>query len=278
MVLFAAPAVLSADSVDEAIALYNKQDFAGACANLKILVANEPQNPRAWHYLGMSTLFAGGPDAIDQALPAMEQAAKLAREDSEILENYGEVAIEYASRHTSIPAALRGRDALESCLKLDPNNLRAREVLYNFYTQAPWPIGSRSKANAQLDQIRQRDQTRAQLILINAKIQAKAYPEAFAQCDEFLQKYPHEPLVLIQYGFAAVLSGLNSERGLACLQGVVTLDSYPKNAPAPTNAWHWIGNLQERLGHRDEARTAYQRALELDPKNKWAQEGLARVK
>ena len=271
------PSLAWAAPLDDARALSEQKHYAEASVILKKLVTDEPQNAQAWYLLGIATFSTDGSDGADHALPMMEKAAKLAPQDAQIQEQYGEVCLAYAGKHTSIPTALRGRDALDNCLKIDPNNLTAREVLYNYYTMAPWPIGSSGKAATQLEQIRKRDAARAQAIVTSAKINTKHYAEAFALCDETLAKNPQDANALVQYGFAAVLSGQNTERGISCLQNYLAVTPPPPRGPAPTFAWHWIGNLQERLKHRDGARVAYEQALKLDPTNHWASEGLARL-
>jgi Flp pilus assembly protein TadD len=44
----------------------------------------------------------------------------------------------------------------------------------------------------------------------------------------------------------------------------------PNNSPAYTN----LGNAHFKLGHKDEARRAWKRAIELDPSNEKAQRSL----
>ena len=47
---------------------------------------------------------------------------------------------------------------MEKAIQLDPDNLDAREGLFQYYTQAPFFVGgSASKAAAQLEEIRRRD-------------------------------------------------------------------------------------------------------------------------
>ena len=184
----------------------------------------------------------------------------------------------HAQKHTSLSSAKRGREALEAALKIDPENLKAREILYNFYTHAPWPIGSSAKAAAQLEEIRKRSPNRALAISLGPKISAKLFDEAFKVCDEMLAKNEEDTLALFQYGRVAAISGQNLERGIACLHKYIALAPKSSDAPSIANAWGRIGNIEQKRSHAEEARTAYKKALELEPNNKAAAAALASVK
>src|SRR2546422_709225 len=79
----------------------------------------------------------------------------------------------------SISAALKGRDAMEKAVALDPAYLDAHDGLFQFYQRAPWPIGGTSRAAAHLEEIRKRDPDRATVLEAIAKTNAKDYAAAF---------------------------------------------------------------------------------------------------
>ncbi|MSU25120.1 MAG: tetratricopeptide repeat protein [Opitutus sp.] len=264
--------------LDDAIKLYDAKQFPAARAAFEHLTAAEPANAVACYYLAQTLRRRGDATGLEEASKWFEKASTLAPTNATYLAEHGTAMMLLAQKKTSISAATRGRDLLEKSLALDPANVDARETLYQYYQQAPWPIGSSSKATAQLEEIRQRDPDRATVILVSQKVSAKDYPAAFQLLDATLAKNPANYTALYFYGRTAAISGLNLERGRACLEQCLTLTPPSSTAPAPTFVWNRLGQLQEKLGHRTEARTAYESALKLDPTNQPAADALAKLK
>ena len=279
--LFSLTLVLAARTLaaplDDAVALYHNKKHDEARAALEAIVAAEPQNARALYFLGLVTAQRQDAKALEAALPYLEKATRLDAKNPQVLVSYGQICLLHAAKHTSLGSANRGRDALNAALQLDPDNLEARQTLYEFYLQAPWPIGSSGKAHAQLEEIRKRDADRAMVISINTKVKAKQFDEAFKICDEMLAARPDHALALFHYGRTASISGQNLERGLTCLNAYIALAPKTPGSPSLANAWGRIGNIQEKLGRAPEARTAYETVLQLDPTNKPAATALANL-
>lgn len=279
LLAFTLAATAFATPTDDAVALLKEGKLADGRAALEKITVAEPENARACFFLAQ-VIVRGGDRAkvIDAALPWLEKATKLAPNDAEILAAYGRVSMEFAGLHTSLSAASKGREALEAALKLNPADLDAREVLYQYYTQAPWPIGSSSKAAVQLDEILKRDPRRGALLSINAKIRAKDYAAAFKLCEELLAKDANDWLALYHYGRAASIAGQNMEKGLAVLKKYLELSPTAPGAPRPANIWGRIGNIREKQGDIAAAREAYQTALKFEPNSKSAATALAALK
>src|SRR5262249_26131969 len=159
------------------------------------------------------------------------------------LADFGGASLELADRTRSPAAASRGRDALEKSLTLDPENLDAREGLYQFYMQAPWPLGSGRKAEAHLAEIRKRDSDRALAIVATVKVNEKDFSGAFATCEDALAKNPNRYVALFQFGRTAALSGERLERGLELLQKCLTLEPPGSTAPGRGAVWICIGDI-----------------------------------
>lgn len=269
---------LSAASVDEALTLWKQNKLAETRAAFQAIVAAEPANAPAHYYLGLILLQSGGPKAVDEALPLLEKATTLAPNNADYLAIYGEAALAYAQRHTSLSSAKRGRDALEAALNINPDHLSAREMLYRFYAQAPWPLGSKPKAETHLVELRKRSPNRAMAISFEPQIKTKHFDEIFQTCEDLLAKNPDDGVALFQYGRTAALSGKNADRGIECLQRYIALALKFPDAPSLANAWGRIGNIEQKRGRADEARVAYKKALELEPNNKMTAAALASVK
>ncbi len=268
----------AAPSLEDAIALYQKSEYTQARAMLEQVIAAQPNNAEACYYMALIAAQPADAAAFESAVKWISRAIQLDPRNSKYEGTLGGDSLQLAGKTRSYSDAMRGREAMEKAIALDPNNLDAREGLMQFYTEAPWPIGSSSKAQTQIEEIRKRDYIRGTALMVQARTTAKDYAAAFRLCDEVLAKHPDDYTGLFQYGRTAAISGEHLERGLACLQKCLTLPT-PSPAAAPhTNVWMRIGNVQEKMGHRDDARAAYESALKLDPQNRSALEGLGRVK
>jgi len=282
--LLAAPVLCSAaDDFATARNLLQARKYAEAGKILARIVAADPKNAQACHYLGLACKARRSLPAYEKALKWLAQAVALAPGDAGCLADYGGTSLEFAGmiRATSLTRALgyatRGRDAMEKSLTIDPENLNAREGLFRFHTQAPWPIGSGSKAAAQLAEIRKRSPDRALRLGVQTSFGTKDYASSFTLSDKAMAGNPENYLALCFYGQTAAISGLRLERGLACLQKASSLPSQVQNGFSKSNAWFYPGNIQERLKRVAEARNAYETALSIDPDNKLAAGALARI-
>lgn len=268
----------SAAPLDDAVALYNAKKYPDARAALEKIAASDPANAAASYYLGQTLEHRGDNKALDDALPWLEKAAKLEPKNTEYLLGYGEVCLLLASNHTSVTLATKGRDTLETVVTLDPNNLDAREALLQYYDRAPWPLGSSSKAAAQLEEIRRRDPDRGTVLGAILKVNAKDYTGAFKICDDALAKNPADYVALYHYGRTASFSGQNIERGMQCLKKCLTLTPPGPAVPPHWSVWYRLGTLEEKLHHPAEARADYEEAFKLEPNSKQVNDALAKLK
>lgn len=234
-----------ATPLDDAIALYKEKKTPEARAALETITTAEPQNAEACYYLGLTLLRTRDPKLLESAVDWFKKAVDLQPENVAYLFEYGGNSLNLAGKTRSLGTANRGRDALEKVIKLDPAHLSAHEALYQFYEQAPWPIGSSSKASSHLDEIRKRDPDRALIILVSTKTKSKDYAEAFKLCDEALVKNPDNYIVLMLYGQTAITSGQNLDLALLRFNKCLTLTPPPK-ATGPAYVYWRIGQLQEK--------------------------------
>jgi tetratricopeptide (TPR) repeat protein len=166
IVVFAPASLRASPELDAAIALVEQKQFASARAALEKIVAVESQNAVAYHYLGRA--FNAGADKVstEQAVKWLGRAAELEPQNATYLAAHGRALLQLAGQSKSLSAATTGRDVLEKAVALNPGQLDAREALFRFYQLAPWPLGSRAKADAHLAEICQRDRIRGSALLV----------------------------------------------------------------------------------------------------------------
>jgi tetratricopeptide (TPR) repeat protein len=264
--------------LDDALVLYQAQKYSEAKAAFEKLVAAEPKNAAACYYLGMTLRQPGGVAALQVALPWLQKAAELAPDNADYVADYGGTALQVAAANRSFLTAVRGRDAMEKALRLDPSDLDARQGLFEFYTQAPWPLGSAPRAAVHLAEIAKVDPGRAMALNARLKADARDYAAAFRLCAELLERDPVNFAALYEFGRTAALSGQKLELGRVRLDQALRLPRPSPASPSAVDIWRQIGAIEEQLGHRTEARLAYEAAIALEPADVEAVAALRRVK
>ncbi len=260
-----------------AVQLFRARRYPEALPLLEKIVAAEPNNAAAHHYLGRTLTARNDNAAFAAGLPYLARATELEPDNATYHGIYGGTSLQYAGRTQSVTAALRGRDAMLRAIELNPDYLDAREGLFQFYQRAPWPLGSQAKAESQLAEIRRRNPDLATVLSVTSRINARDFPGAFAVCDEVLSQHPDHYAALYHYGRCASISGQNLDRGLASLQRCLTLEPPSPASPSHSNVWHRIGTIHAQQGRAAEARAAFAEALRLDPSNQQATTALAEL-
>lgn len=272
------PAAAAPSEFEAALALIKDKRYPEAQDALEKVVAADPKNAAACHELGLLLKQRNDNGSFEAAVKWLAKAVELDPNNALYLGDFGGSSLQLASRSNSISAATKGRDAMEKAVALDPEYLDAREGLVQFYLRAPWPLGSSTRAETHLAEIRKRDPDRAAILSAGEKTKAKDYAAAFKLCDEVLARKTDHYLALYNYGRTASISGQNLEHGLECLQHCLKISPPTPASPTHSNVWQRIGNIQEQLKHPDEARKAYESALKLDPANTAASSALAKLK
>ena len=109
--------------------------------------------------------------------------------------------------------------------------------------------------------------------------QKKDWTQAFAALDRALALDGNFPFALYQVGRSAALSGYELERGENCLRTYIAMPVREELENPSLAAAHFrLGNILEKKGDRAGARSEYETALAIDPKQKLAREALAKLK
>jgi tetratricopeptide (TPR) repeat protein len=210
--------------------------------------------------------------------------------------------------------ARRIKGEFDRAAQLDPSSIEARHGLIQFYSQAPGVMGgSMDKAKEQAREIgklnamrghfematllsREKDTSGVEreleaavaaaspdsiigsLTLANYYGNQKRWADAFAIYDRIIKEHPADVNGHFQYGRAAAISGENMERGATELRHY--LANAPKDAPIVTVAGaHWrLGMIAEKEGKKDVARSEYQTAVSINPRNLDAKKALDALK
>jgi tetratricopeptide (TPR) repeat protein len=208
--------------------------------------------------------------------------------------------------------ARRTRAEFERALELDSTYVAAREGLLRYYLAAPGVFGGSVErareqalaiarlnpyrgglAHASVAQavkdtaalIRAHEELAVQfpdsatpwLVLANVHAVRRDWPATWAAVDALERADPGRPLAQYAIGRTAAESGEQLDRGEAALRAYLALAPGPAE-PSPAAA-HWrLGLIAEKRGDGDEARRAYEAALQVDPTFSQARAGLARVR
>lgn len=208
--------------------------------------------------------------------------------------------------------ARKTKNAWETALALEPDNLDVRDDLITYYTRAPGFLGgSKEKALEMALEIKKRNPYRGSMAAANlcaaekdsvcverdlremvtsypdsATVYAslavfyanqKQFDKAFAVLDQRLRTKPNELTTLYQVGRTASLSGRNLDRGEQALKTYLASPT-PERGPAPAGVHYRLGMIYEKKGAKDLAREEYRTTLQLSPKHENALKALAGLK
>jgi tetratricopeptide (TPR) repeat protein len=207
--------------------------------------------------------------------------------------------------------ARRIKAAFERAVELDPELLDAREGVLQFHLFAPAVMGGdKAEARRQQREIARRDPARGHVAAANIAwsnrdtatterelraaigvqpdslaatatlasrlVSWKRSDEAFTLWDRYLARQPNSVPARYQYGRLAAITGTNLPQAERHFRAILAIDAWPEatwSMPSRAVAHARLGDVLRQQGKRDEARTAYDRALALDPNSQVAKDG-----
>lgn len=296
------------------IAHYNARRWAEAHTFFAAAVKAQPKNADAALWYG-KTLIAE--DKAGDAEDWFTTAANLAPRSSEAqlwLARALGIQAQRANVLRQPFIARHMKSVVDKAIELDGDNLDARELRWQFYTMAPGVMGgSDEKARAEIAEILRRNKYRGQLLSVTAFSRAKDaaavdrtlksliadYPdslspvsayaswladqgraaEAFATVEGYQRRRPSDPVSLYLIGRVAAASGQQLDRGEEALRKYLGAAPAPApNIPSLSNAHVRLGGIAQRRGNTAAARTEFELALKLDPRNGQAKRALSALK
>ena len=301
--------VLQAQSVEQGIQLFNARKHPEARA---VLLPHAESDANAAYYLGRIEMEN---DDAGKAVDWFERAVKLNPKSAVYYDWLGRAYGTQAQRASKFRLpflAKKTKNAWETALALDPDNLDVRDDLITYYTRAPGFLGgSKEKAREMALEIKKRNQYRGSIAAANLcavdkdtvcverelrgmvtsypdsatvyaslaafYVNRKQFDRAFSVLDQRLRAKPDELTTLYQVGRTASLSGQNLDRGEQALKTYLA-GPIPERGPAPAHVHYRLGTIYDKKGAKDLAREEYRTALQLNPRHEEAQKALAALK
>jgi tetratricopeptide (TPR) repeat protein len=207
--------------------------------------------------------------------------------------------------------AARARDMLDKAVAIDPASFEAREARTEYLMEAPGIAGGGiDKARAEARAAKRVSPYRGALLV--GRVEEKAgnaaaaeaeyrallasfpdssgarealttlyqsqsrWDEAFRIIDDRLRANPNDYAMLYQLGRAAALSGQRLEAGEEALRRYLARDNARKAFEGTVH--YRLGTIRERRGDAQSARSEYELAIALDPRNVAAKRALERLR
>jgi tetratricopeptide (TPR) repeat protein len=301
--------VLEAQSIEQGVQLFNVRKYPDAKA---ALLPFGERDANAAYYLGRIEMEN---DDAGKAAEWFERAVKMNPKSALYYDWLGR-AYGMQAQHANVFRlpflAKKTKNAWETALVIDPDNLDVRDDLIIFYTRAPGFVGgNKEKGREMALEIKKRNPYRGSIAAANlcaadkdtlcverelqgmvttypdspavfAALAAfyanqKQFDKAFALLDERLRTKPSEATTLYQVGRTASLSGQNLDQGEQAFKTLLANPS-PGRGPAPASVHYRLGMIYEKKGNKDLAREEYRAALQLQPSHQEAKKALAALK
>lgn len=276
-VLFSIALVAQAPLVDQGRALVDKNENKAAVDVLTKAVAAAPNSAEAHYQLGRA---------------------------------YAQMA-QHASFLTQASIAPKAKEELETAVRLDPNHLKARFDLMQYYVFAPGIAGgSMDKAQEQANEIKRRDayqghrawalidnyrkkpelarkewidfvreqpsSSKARLALGAQYLVERNLPAAATEFEAAAKLDPNNTQVWFRTGQIAALTGTNLPNGEQALRKYLATTPKPEELPL-FRAHYWLGLVLEKSGRKADAKASYTTSLSMNPEQKDVGEALKRV-
>jgi tetratricopeptide (TPR) repeat protein len=313
MLIYGACAVRAESNVpEEARTAFAAGDYAKAIEVLNRAAASSPRDD-AVQYLLARCYFES--EQFDRAIPATEKAISIDAKNSAYHELLGRAYGEKADRSgwfSALSLAKKARKEFEIAVQLDARNFSAMQALIEFDCSAPGIAGGgEDKARSEIDKLSTLDAAEGRYAAGNCRRQKKDFDAADAEFRKALALHPKSADLIYDIGdhymkrsqpdrlqtvideaerFSTSDPRQNFFRAVAnTLQKKDPADStkwlreYLANAPKRNNypskgmAHYWLGRIEENQEKTASAKREYQEALNVEPKNRFANEALKRL-
>jgi tetratricopeptide (TPR) repeat protein len=291
---------------------YESSDYGKAVQILQDAAAKNPRDGEIYLLLAKSHFELR---QFDAAITSAEKAIGVAPDDSTYHEwlgrSYGEKASK-SSWFSALSLAKKAQQEFETAIRLDKRNYAATQALIEFDCAAPGIAGGgEDKAQPQIEQLAAMDSSEGHYAAGNCRRQKKDFAVADAEFDKALagakspdliydigdyavkRSQPGRVLAVVNAGqraaprdvrakfyraTALILKNEKPEEAEKLLREYLSTAPTRTAYPRPATAHDWLGRLFDSQNNREAATREYETALQLDPKNKEAQEALRRLR
>ncbi len=292
---------------------YEASEYSKAIQFLQESAAKDSRNGEVQLLLAKSYLELQQHDA---AINSAEKAVSIEPENSVYHEwlgrAYGDKA-DHANWFSAISLAKKTRKEFETAVQLDGRNFSARQALIEFDCSAPGMVGGgEEKAQPQIRELAAMDAAEGHYAAGNCRRQKKdlavadeeftkalesnpksaeliydigdyevkrSQPEQLLAVAEAGERVaPSDPRGKFYRGVALILKKEKPEDAEILLRAYLRVAPVRNGFPRPAAVHYWLGRNFERQDQVGSAKTEYETAVKLDPKNKMAQEALKKLK
>ena len=292
---------------------YEASEYARAVECLLKAAGKDPRDAEVQLLLAKSYLELQEHDA---AIRSAERAVGIDPDNSRYHEWLGRAYGEKADRagwFSAISLAKKTRKEFQRAVELDGRNFSARQALIEFDCSAPGMVGGgEEKAQPQISELAAMDEAEGHYAEGNCRRQKKDFAAADVEFSKALESQPKSAELIFDIGDYAVkrnqperlravadagdrvapgdprckfyrgvglfLSQQKPEDAERLLQEYAARAVKRSGHPSPATAHVWLGRLYESRGRVEDAEKEFASAVRLDPKNKFAQEAVKKIK
>jgi tetratricopeptide (TPR) repeat protein len=304
---------LAADDVpEEAKHAFAVSDYPHAIEILNRAATSSPNDAAVYHLLARSYFESG---QLDRAVACAEKSVALAPDSSAYHELLGHLYGEKAARSgwlSALSLARKARKEFENAVQLDPRNFSGMQALIEFDCSAPGMAGGgEDKARPEIQKLSSLDAAEGRYAAGNCRRQKKDFEVADAEFQKSLALHPQSADLIYDIGdhymkrgqadrlwlvvkegqradakdprgdfYRAVALAIQKEKpaeSASLIRDYIAHAPKRDNYPSKAMAHYWLGRIQENLNDTISAKKEYREAVDLEPKNRFANEALKRL-
>jgi tetratricopeptide (TPR) repeat protein len=302
----------SADAPEDAKSAFAAGDYSEAIEILIRAAAASPDDAAVQHLLARS-YFQN--EQFDRAISAAEKSVALEPLNSLYHEWLGHAYGEKADRSgwfSALSLAKKARKEFATAVQLDPRNYAAMQALIEFDCSAPGMAGGgEDKARPEIEKLNSLDAAEGRYAAGNCRRQKKDFEAADAEFQKSLALHPQSANLIYDIGdhymkrgqadrlwlvvkegqradakdprgdfYRAVALVIQKEKpaeSASLIRDYIAHAPKRDNYPSKAMAHYWLGRIQENLNDTISAKKEYREAVNLEPKNRFANEALKRL-
>jgi tetratricopeptide (TPR) repeat protein len=297
---------------EEAKTAFAAGDYSKAIELLNREAASSPRDAAVQHLLARCYFES---EQYDRAIPPAEAAISFDQKNSAYHELLGRVYGEKADRSgwfSALSLAKKARKEFATAVQLDERNFSALQALIEFDCSAPGIAGGgEDKARPEIQKLSILDAAEGHYAAGNCRRQKKDFQAADAEFQKALGLHPKSADLIYDIGdhymkrsqpdrlqlvidegervapadpresfFRAVaytLEKKNPADATKLFRDYLANTPKRNNYPSKAMAHYWLGRIEENQNKTASAKREYQEALNLEPKNRFANEALKRL-